>query len=199
MQNLTENPMFISQNNSGSMILKRVRAHLGLTQTELGKRISTSNQTISAWECGKREIPVEDLRNIFKTFNLNIEDFIELTPTPPDNTHVLFCKICGSIHINTYPGAFTCCGHKAQEIKNLDKISCPCLVSENNGTVYVTLDTSSYRDHYVKYIGYISDNSAEITYTPINSIPQAKFIAKDNSKLYAFRNGLGLFELNNKE
>lgn len=199
MQNLTENPMFISKNNSGGLILKRVRIHLGLNQTELGEKISASGKTISAWECGKREIPLEDLRNIFKIFNLNIKDFIELTPTPPDNTHVLFCKVCGSIHINTYPGAITCCGHKAQEIKNLDKISCPCLISEKDGTIFVTLDTSSYRNHYVKYIAYISENSAEIIYTPINSMPQATFKFKDNSKLYAFRNGLGLFELNNKE
>ena len=195
MQNLTNDSMFISKNNSGSIILKRIRMHLGLTQAEFGKKISASNQTISAWECGKREIPLEDLRNIFKTFNLNIKDFIDLAPTPPDNTLVLVCNVCGSIHINTYPGSFICCGQKACEIKNLDKISCKCLIAEKEGTLYVTLDTSSYRNHYVKYIAYISENSAEIVYTPLSSMPQATFKLRDNSKLFAFRNGLGLFVL----
>ena len=168
---------------------------LKISQKELADKICTSNQTISAWECGKREIPLEDLRNIFKIFNLDIKDFIELSPVPVNHTNVLFCKVCGSIHINTYPGTFICCGHKACKIQKLDKISCPCLVSEKDGLLYVTLDTSLFRNHYVKYIAYISENGAEIVFTPLNSMPQATFKLKDNSKLFAFRNGLGLFEI----
>ena len=195
MQNMTENPQYISPNNSGRMILKKIRMHLDLSQKELADKIGTSNQTVSAWECGRREIPLEDLRNIFRIFNLDIKDFIELAPSPTDYTQVLYCKVCGSIHINTYPGTYTCCGYEACQVKGLAKISCPCLVSEKDGTLYITLDTSLYRNHYVKYIAYISENSAEIIYTPINSTAQASFKHKEGAKLYAFRNGLGLFEL----
>ncbi len=184
---------YISHNNSGAFILKKIRMHLGLTQKELASKISTSNQTVSAWECGKRDIPLEDLRNIFKMFNLNIKDFIELVPTPVDCTHVSYCKVCGSIHINTYPGALNCCGHEARSIVNPEEISCPYKTAVKDGIIYVTLDTSQYRNHYVKYIAYISENGAEIKFTPRNAMPQAEFNYKSNSKLYAFRNGLGLF------
>ncbi len=194
MQNLATKDMpYISRNNSGALILKKIRMHLGFTQEKLANKIGISNQTVSAWECGKREIPLEDLRNIFKMFNLDIKDFINLVPSTVDCTHVLYCKICGSIHINTYPVPLNCCGHKTCEIENLEEISCPYRVSEESGIVYVTIDTSQYKNHHVQYIAYISKSGAEVKFTPAIALPQAEFKYNPESKLYAFRNSLGLF------
>ena len=184
---------YISRNNSGAMILKKIRIHLGLTQEELSRKIGTSNQTVSAWEQGKREIPLEDLRNIFNIFELDIKDFINLVPSPVDCTHVLYCKICGSIHINTYPVPLNCCGYKTCEIEDIKEISCPYNVSEKGDMVYVTVDTSQYKNHHVQYIAYISKTGAEVRFTPANTLPQVEFKYNPDAKLYAFRNKLGLF------
>jgi transcriptional regulator with XRE-family HTH domain len=44
--------------------LKRLRARTGLTQTALAERLGVRQSVVSEYECGKRRIDVQELRDV---------------------------------------------------------------------------------------------------------------------------------------
>jgi len=69
------------KNNTIGIKIKELRIEKGLSQRELGEKLGFSNQTISAWEAGKREPSldyVKQLADFFKVsadFLLGMSDF----------------------------------------------------------------------------------------------------------------------------
>ena len=55
-----------------------LRKKLNITQDELGKKLGIPKTSISAWENGKRAIPIKHLEQIAQIFQLNDEDMLDL-------------------------------------------------------------------------------------------------------------------------
>lgn len=63
-------------------IIKELREDNNLTQSELGQILNTNQRTISQYERGTRQIPVEIIIKIAKYFNVSTDYLLGLTDTP---------------------------------------------------------------------------------------------------------------------
>lgn len=64
--------------------LKEIRKAYKLNQTELAKKLNTTQQTISNWENGITDIDLDSLSLISSTFNLSIDYILGKTDLPVD-------------------------------------------------------------------------------------------------------------------
>lgn len=56
--------------------IKSLRLSNGLTQVKLASKISSTQDTISLWECGKSYPDAESLIVIAKFFNVTVDDLL---------------------------------------------------------------------------------------------------------------------------
>lgn len=61
--------------------IKKIRTEKGLTQTELGKKISKSESTIRKYESGSVKVTMEMLKKISEVLDTPIGKFLETLPT----------------------------------------------------------------------------------------------------------------------
>ncbi|MBP2168739.1 transcriptional regulator with XRE-family HTH domain [Erwinia toletana] len=52
----------------------RLRKAHGITQAELAERLNVSQQTVQAWEAGRRRIKVSSLPEVAKIFSISLEE-----------------------------------------------------------------------------------------------------------------------------
>ncbi len=57
--------------------LKQLRIANKLSQSEFAKKIGTTQQRVSEWECGKIEPTLSNIVKILKTLGIIFEDLIE--------------------------------------------------------------------------------------------------------------------------
>lgn len=57
--------------------LKQLRIANKLSQSEFAKKIGTTQQRVSEWECGKIEPTLSNIVKILKTLGITFEDLIE--------------------------------------------------------------------------------------------------------------------------
>lgn len=60
-------------NNYLGKIIKELRLEEGISQRELGNRLSVCNQTVSFWESGQREPDLDTLLKIAKYFQVSTD------------------------------------------------------------------------------------------------------------------------------
>ena len=60
-------------NNHIGKTIKELRLEEGISQLELGKRLNVCNQTVSFWECGRREPDLDTLIEIAKYFQVTTD------------------------------------------------------------------------------------------------------------------------------
>lgn len=58
------------------LTLKAARVNVGLTQTEVGKKLGKSKSTIIAWENGKREIDIANFDSLCRLYGVKRDDII---------------------------------------------------------------------------------------------------------------------------
>ncbi len=80
--------------------LKDIRKAYKLNQTELAKKLNTTQQTISNWENGVTDIDLESLSLIAKTFNLSIDYILGKTDMPVDLSTLNFTDNVKLINLN---------------------------------------------------------------------------------------------------
>ena len=66
---------------SGARIA-RLRKDEGITQVQLAEQLGTSQQTITAYEVGRRRVPVSSLPRIAKLLGVSVEELIGEDPKP---------------------------------------------------------------------------------------------------------------------
>lgn len=59
-------------------IIKELRLEQKLTQTELAKKLNTTQDTISLWELGKSFPDIQSLINLSKIFNVSTDYLLGL-------------------------------------------------------------------------------------------------------------------------
>lgn len=57
--------------------LKEVRVSKGLTQAELGELIGLKQNIVSAWEIGRRELPVRHAKKLAQILKVDWKDLYE--------------------------------------------------------------------------------------------------------------------------
>ncbi len=57
--------------------LKEFREFNGLSQAELAKKLHTSQQRVSRWECDNVEPSLYDIVKILKLYNIQFEELID--------------------------------------------------------------------------------------------------------------------------
>jgi len=62
--------------------IAQVRKEQGITQTQLAEHRGVSQQTITAYEVGRRRIQVSSLATIAKTLGVAVEDLVGSSPQP---------------------------------------------------------------------------------------------------------------------
>ncbi len=63
--------------NNFSKNLKQLRTLNNLSQGEFAKKLGTTQQRVSEWECGKIEPTLSNIVKILKVLNITFEDLIE--------------------------------------------------------------------------------------------------------------------------
>ena len=63
--------------NNFAKNLKQLRIANKLSQSEFAKKIGTTQQRVSEWECGKIEPTLSNIVKILKTLGITFEDLIE--------------------------------------------------------------------------------------------------------------------------
>lgn len=58
------------------LTLKAARVNVGLTQTEVGKKLGKSKATVIAWEKGKREIDIANFDALCRLYGVGRDDII---------------------------------------------------------------------------------------------------------------------------
>ncbi|MCH5165622.1 MAG: helix-turn-helix transcriptional regulator [Clostridiales bacterium] len=56
---------------------KAMRIRKGLTQIELSRRMNMSQQAVSQWESGRSKPPVNILRRLANTLEVDVEELIQ--------------------------------------------------------------------------------------------------------------------------
>ena len=64
--------------------IARLRKDEGITQVQLAEQLGTSQQTITAYEVGRRRVPVSSLPRIAKLLGLSVEELIGEDPKPAE-------------------------------------------------------------------------------------------------------------------
>ena len=62
--------------------IARLRKDEGITQVQLAEQLGTSQQTITAYEVGRRRVPVSSLPRIAKLLGVSVEELIGEDPKP---------------------------------------------------------------------------------------------------------------------
>jgi transcriptional regulator with XRE-family HTH domain len=62
--------------------IARLRKEEGITQVQLAELLGTSQQTITAYEVGRRRVPVSSLPKLAKLLGVSIEELIGEEATP---------------------------------------------------------------------------------------------------------------------
>ena len=63
----------LMKDNCFGKTIKSLRLEKGISQRELGKRLSVCNQTVSFWESGQREPDFDMLLKIAKYFDVSAD------------------------------------------------------------------------------------------------------------------------------
>lgn len=63
-------------------IIKELREDNNLTQSELGEILNTNQRTISQYERGTRQIPIEIIIKLAKYFNVSADYILGITDSP---------------------------------------------------------------------------------------------------------------------
>lgn len=82
--------------------LKEIRKAYKLNQTELAKKLNTTQQTISNWENGVTDIDLESLSLIANTFNLSIDYILGKTDLPFDLSKLNYTDNVQLINLNKH-------------------------------------------------------------------------------------------------
>ena len=76
--------------------LKQLRKHLGLTQTDFGKKIGVKGNTVTNYENGRRALSEQTIKSICREFNVSYEWLVDGTEpmfSEVDNTTMLIDRI----------------------------------------------------------------------------------------------------------
>ena len=182
---------YIDDKLTGNMI-RQIRKHLGITQQQMAKVICVAPQTISAWELGKRRINTDDARNIFKKFNIDVEQYHQFLPKIIPNTLIKYCRKCGNIFIGISDTSPVCCQCVPSILDQHKKVVTDYTVFIKDNCVNVLPDK---KDVDLKYIAYISSNSVDVVKPQHSFIVSARFPLKSGGMLFGFHKKHGLFKV----
>lgn len=104
------------------------------------------------------------------------------------------CPICGNVIWSAGEGAFSCCGVRLPplEAETPDEEH-PLRAERVESEWYVTVDHPMTKDHYIRFLAFITDDRAQIIRLYPEQSVQARFFPQGRGMLYACCNRNGLF------
>lgn len=64
--------------------LRRLRANVDMSQTDLAKKLNVSQQSVSAWELGQRTPGIDDAVKLSQFFGVPADNFLDGSVMPSD-------------------------------------------------------------------------------------------------------------------
>lgn len=182
--------------------IKELRESKKMTQLELANILCVSDKTISKWETGKGLPDISLIDPLAKALRVSIIELMNGEYIVNNNkssnmlnSKLYVCPICGNVIHTIGENLVSCCGivlpvlqpeiEDSQHVINNDLI-------ENE--LYVTLNHSMTKDHYISFIVYITNDKYEFVKLYPEQNPEARFLKKGHGIIYAYCNKDGLFK-----
>ncbi|MCR4874158.1 MAG: helix-turn-helix domain-containing protein [Clostridia bacterium] len=182
-------------------IIKELRDKQNLTQLELADILCVSDKTISKWETGRGLPDISLIEPLAKALKVSVIELMNgeyiINQNKASNmikSKFYVCPICSNIIHSMGESVHSCCGidlpsleteeENAKHIINFERI-------ENE--IYISIDHSMTKDHYISFIAYITKDKVEIAKLYPEQNAEARFFYKGKGLIYAYCNKDGLF------
>ena len=185
-------------------VIKRLRESKKMTQEELAEKISVSGKAVSKWETGQGFPDISLIEPLAKALSISVIELLSGEDIKNRNrsfdirkSRFYVCPVCGNVIRTTGEAVISCCGITLPpcepEIADLNHaISIETVEDE----YYVTINHPMGKGHYISFLAAVSDNEMQFMKLYPEGNAEARFKIRCVTKIYAFCNRHGLFEIN---
>lgn len=183
-------------------IIKDLREKNALTQTDLAKKLSISDKTVSKWETGRGLPDISMVEPIAKALGVSVIELMNGACIHNKNRSAnvfkggfYVCPVCGNVIHALGENVIVCCGVTLPKLEAEEGVDAhEIVVAESDGDYYVTLSHEMSKEHYISFIAYITWDRCEIKKLYPESSAEARFTRRGRGTVYAYCNQDGLFK-----
>ena len=189
-------------NGATGKIIKNLREKRALTQAELADIVGVSDKTVSKWETGRGLPDIDLLDPLSKALHVSVIELMNGEYVVNGNktgnmarSGFSVCPKCGNIIHFMGKSVNSCCGLILPTLTAADEnerhmIKCEKIENE----LFVSLDHSMDKGHYVSFIAYITNDRCEIVKLYPEQNAEARFFNRGKGMIFAYCTKEGLFK-----
>lgn len=181
--------------------IKALREKKGLTQAQLGEKLTVSDKAVSKWETGRGLPDITLLEPLALALGVSVPELLSGQTVVNQNraanmlkARFYVCPVCGNVLHTTGAAAVSCCG-----------IPLPALEAEapegnHEGTIqregdelYVSFPHPQTKEHYLSFLAYVTTDRTELVKLYPESTAEARFFCRGKGKLYWYCTHDGLY------
>ena len=190
----------MNQYVTGAMI-KRLREERGLTQLQLGEKISVSDKTVSKWETGKGYPDISLIEPIAEAFGISVSEVLSGQQIKNANVSAnmmrsmfYVCPVCGNAIHSMGEAVIHCHGiqllpAEAEQTDEHHVIS----VERVEDEYYVRIEHEMTKAHYISFIAAESPDRLQLVKLYPEGNAETRFRIRGVRKIYFYCNRDGLF------
>ena len=184
-------------------VIRRLRESKKMTQEELAEKIFVSGKAVSKWETGQGFPDISLLEPLSEALGISViellngEDIRNLNRSSDMSKCKFYvCPVCGNVIQSAGEAVISCCGItlpplEAEEADNEHMIHKE--ISEDE--YYVTVNHPMTKEHHISFLAALSDQGIQLVKLYPEQSAEARFKINRISKLYAYCNRHGLFQI----
>lgn len=184
-------------------VIRKLRENKKLTQEGLADKIFVSSKAVSKWETGQGFPDISLLEPLANALGISVIELLSGEDIRNMNrssnmarAKFYVCPVCGNVIQSAGEIVVSCCG-----------ITLPPLESEAadprhaihkeiaEDEYYVSVDHPMTKDHYISFLAAVSDHGIQLVKLYPEGAAEARFRIDRISKIYAYCNRHGLFQI----
>ena len=184
-------------------VIRRLREDRHLTQEELAEKIHVSGKAVSKWETGQGFPDISLIEPLAEALGISVIELLSGADIRNRNrsAHMArgtfyVCPVCGNVLYAVGEAVVSCCGITLPPLEAEEADADHLLRAEAVEDEYcVTVDHPMTKEHYISLLAAVSDQGLQLVKLYPEGAAEARFKRARVTKLYAFCNRHGLFQL----
>lgn len=184
-------------------VIRRLREEKKLTQEELAGSIHVSGKAVSKWETGQGFPDISLLEPLSKALDISVIELLSGEDIRNRNrsAHMArgkfyVCPVCGNVIQTTGEAVISCCGitlppAEPEPADPAHSIRVEIMEDE----YYVTVEHPMSKEHFISFLAAVSDQGTQLVKLYPEGNAEARFKIDRVTRLYAYCNRHGLFEM----
>ena len=181
--------------------VKRVRAGLRMTQSQLAEKLNVSDKTISKWETCKGFPDISLLEPLAKALHVSVPELISGEQVINQNrganlkrSSLYVCPVCGNVLWSSGNALISCCGITLPSLEAEDADSDHALqVTPVDDEFFLTITHEMSKQHYISFIVFVSSGHFELVKLYPEGNAETRMSLRGGGTLYWYCNRHGLF------